>query len=219
MNGNEPPPDASDAAIVRRYRRALIPTIAVALPLTAAAWLAVYWLSPPLDGMEEPSARLAYALGWTCVAVLLAFVTGIEAVAHRRLFSRAIDPLAGAESPATKVDLRYLQHTLEQLALFAPGLFGLAYYGDDPRAIHAVTATAVMWIVGRWAFWIGYHRGSEWRGVGAPGMLQSMLVLLYAVFRFGHDLAGLIGGLAPIAVFLAIEARLFQLARRGGVIR
>src|SRR3546814_17796269 len=46
--------------------------------------------------------------------ILLAFVTGIEAVAHRRLFSRAIDPLAGAESAATKVDLRYLQHTLEQ---------------------------------------------------------------------------------------------------------
>ncbi len=169
--------------------------------------------------MERPLPRLFYALGWGCVAVLLAFVTGIEAVAHRRLFSRAIDPLAGAESPAIKVDLRYLQHTLEQLALFLPGLLGLAYYCDGSRSIHAVTATAILGIVGRWAFWIGYHRGSEWRGLGAPGMLQSMLVLLYVVFRFGHDLAGLAGGLAPIALFLAIEARLFQLARREGAKR
>lgn len=210
-------PDAvSDAAVIRRYRRALIPMIAVVLPLTLAGWLALYWLPPPLAGMENPGSRLLYALGWSCVAILLAFVTGIEAVAHRRLFSRAIDPLAGAESAATKVDLRYLQHTLEQFVVFLPGLFGLAYYCDGPRSIHAVTATAILWVIGRWAFWIGYHRGSEWRGLGAPGMLQSMLVLLYVVFRFGYDWAGLIGGLAPIALFLAIEARLFHLARRDG---
>src|SRR3546814_2191008 len=103
-------PDAvSDAAVIRRYRRALIPMIAAALPLTLAGWLALYWLPPPLAGTENPGSRLLYALGWSCVAILLAFVTGIEAVAHRRLFSRAIDPLAGADSAATKVDLRYLQ--------------------------------------------------------------------------------------------------------------
>src|SRR3546814_7791451 len=85
-------PDAvSDAAVIRRYRRALIPMIAAALPLTLAGWLALYWLPPPLAGTENPGSRLLYALGWSCVAILLAFVTGIEAVAHRRLFSRAID--------------------------------------------------------------------------------------------------------------------------------
>src|SRR3546814_3775945 len=96
-------PDAvSDAAVIRRYRRALIPMIAAALPLTLAGWLALYWLPPPLAGTENPVSRLLYALGWSCVAILLAFVTGIEAVAHRRLFSRAIDPLAGAASAATR---------------------------------------------------------------------------------------------------------------------
>src|SRR3546814_16650072 len=88
--------------------------------------------------------------------ILLAFVTGIEAVAHRRLFSRAIDPLAGAESAATKVDLRYLQHTLEQLVVFLPGLFGLAYYCNGPRSVHAVTATAILWVIGSCACWIGF---------------------------------------------------------------
>ena len=207
------PPEEPEDAIIRRYRRALIPTIAIVAPLSIAGWLALYWLPPPMAGMEAPLPRLAYALGWACVAILLALAMGIEAVAHRRLFSRAINPLAGAEDASLKTDLRYLQHTLEQTMLFLPGLLGLAWYCDSPRSIHAVTATAVMWIVSRWGFWIGYHRGPEWRGVGAPGMLQSMLVLLYVAWRFGHDLGGLVGGLAPILIFLAIEARLFQLSR------
>src|SRR3546814_15996328 len=57
-------PDAvSDAAVIRRYRRALIPMIAAALPLPLAGWLALYWLPPPLAGTENPGSRLLYALG------------------------------------------------------------------------------------------------------------------------------------------------------------
>ncbi|WP_410968141.1 hypothetical protein, partial [Salmonella sp. SAL04281] len=88
---------------------------------------------------------------------LFAFVLGIEAVAHERFQSPAIDPLAGFTTRRLTINLRYLQHTLEQLVVFLPGLFGLAYYCDSGAAMRAVTATTIVWILNRIAFWVGYH--------------------------------------------------------------
>jgi hypothetical protein len=45
------------------------------------------------------------------------------------------------------------------------------------------------------------------------GMAQSLVVLFYVCARFGFDLAGLPGAIAPIALFLAIEAYLFYATR------
>jgi hypothetical protein len=48
------------------------------------------------------------------------------------------------------------------------------------------------------------------RGLGAPGMAMSMLVLLYVAARFGYELAGVTGAVAPVALFLGIKAVLFR---------
>ncbi len=187
--------------------------IAVAFPVTAALWLGCYHLLPSLAGMDDPLARLRFALNCCCVATLLCFVTGIEAVAHERLQSSAIDPLAGFETRRLKINLRYLQHTLEQLMVFVPGLLGLAFYCSNGAAMRAVVATTATWIVGRAGFWIGYHYDSQYRAVGAPGMAQSMIVLLYVCARFGHDVAGSAGAIAPLVVFGGIEGYLFYATR------
>jgi hypothetical protein len=163
--------------------------------------------------MEDQVARLCFAINCCCVAILLCFVTGIEAVAHERLQSPAIDPLAGFETPRLKINLRYLQHTLEQLMLFVPGLLGLALYCSNGAAMRAVVATTVTWIVGRAGFWIGYHYGSQYRAIGVPGMAQSVIVLLYVCARFGFDVAGLAGAIAPFVLFGGIEAHLFYATR------
>jgi hypothetical protein len=187
--------------------------ILVAAPVTLALWLGVYHLLAPLAGMDDPLARLFLAIKCCCVAILLCFVTGIEAVAHERLRSPAIDPLAGHETRRLKINLRYLQHTLEQLMVFVPGLLGLAFYCSDGTTMRAVVATTVTWIVGRAGFWIGYHYGALYRAIGAPGMAQSMIVLLYVCARFGHDVAGPAGALAPLVLFGAVEAYLFHATR------
>src|SRR5581483_7736679 len=93
--------------------------------------------------------------------------------------SPAIDPLAGYTTKRLTINLRYLQHTLEQLLIFLPGLFGLAYYSAGGAAMRGVAATAVVWMVNRFAFWIGYHQGAMHRAAGAPGMALAMLVLIY----------------------------------------
>lgn len=77
----------------------------------------------------------------------------------------------------------------------------------------AVVATTLVWIIARAAFWLGYHCSPAWRGLGAPGMAVSMIVLLYVVCRFGHEIAGTLGAVVPIVVFFAVEAVLFWTTR------
>jgi hypothetical protein len=198
---------------VRRQRSTIVIWIMVAFPVTIVLWLGVYYLLPPLAGMDDPVARLFFAINCCCVAILLCFATGIEAVSHERLQSPGIDPLAGYETLRLKINLRYLQHTLEQLLTFVPGLIGLAFYCSDGGAMRAVVATTVVWIVARAGFWIGYHYGSLYRAIGAPGMAQSIIVLCYVCARFGYEVAGLPGAIVPLTLFGGIEAYLFYATR------
>lgn len=181
---------------------------------SAVLWYAIRFNAPLLEGMDEPVARLAFALKCAALAVLFTLVLGIEAVAHERLVSPAFDPLAGHETRRLRVNQRYLQNTLEQTVVFLVGLLGLAVYLDDGNQMRAVLATAVVWALGRWAFWGGYHLSSTWRGIGAPSMLLGQLVLGYVGLRVGFDVAGTAGAGAVLVAFLLFEALLFWMTAR-----
>jgi hypothetical protein len=183
--------------------------IAAALIPSAALWYGIRFNAPLLEGMDEPVVRLIFALKCAALAVLFTLVLGIEAVAHERLVSPAFDPLAGHETRRLRVNQRYLQNTLEQAMVFVVGLLGLAVYLGDGNQMRAVLATAVVWVLGRWAFWAGYHLSSTWRALGAPSMLLGQLVLGYVGLRVGHDVAGKAGAAAVLVAFLLFEALLF----------
>jgi hypothetical protein len=189
-----------------RGRGTIVTAVALSLPLAIGAWFALRFWLPPVGA--DP---MLFALQCAGAAILLALVPLIEAVAHERLYHASIDPLAGADSRRLEVNRRCLQNTLEQTAVFAPGLFLLAHYAGDLRA---VAATAIVWTLGRWAFWIGYQLGPMWRGLGVFSMFQSMLVLLYGVASFGFELAGWAGATALLGPFLAIEVYLFTALRK-----
>jgi MAPEG family len=184
--------------------------IAVAMPIVLLLWLAIAYLAPPLTGMDSLGGRMLFTLKCCCLAVLFCLVTGVEAVAHERLSSPAFDPLSGFETPRLRVNQRYLQNTLEQIIVFAATLFGLATYSPDGSAMRAVLATTAVWMLARFAFWIGYHQSAVMRGLGAPGMALSMIVLLYVAGRIGFEVGGAVGAAVPVAGFLAIEAFLFR---------
>lgn len=194
-------------------RRTGIAAIAVSMAAALGVWLAVRFLGPVPAGMESVGARMVLALKCCCVATLFTLVAGVEAVAHERLQSAAFDPLAGHETRRLRVNLRYLQNTLEQWVVFAAGLFGLAAYASGGDAMRAVIATTIVWALARIAFWIGYHRSAALRGLGAPGMAQSLLVLLYVVGHVGADLAGTAGAAVLVGAFLIFEAVLFGATR------
>ena len=206
----------SDSVDFRRQRTNGIAAIAVASLLALGLWLCIdYWMSP-LPGMDSLAARMLLALKCFCLAVLFCLVTGVEAVAHERLTSPAFDPLVHFETRRLLINQRYLQNTVEQIIVFAASLFGLAAYCVDGAAMRAVVARTVVWIVARAAFWLGYHSSAALRGLGAPGMALSMIVLLYVATRFGDEIAGTAGAIVPVAIFLLIEAVLFWGTRPKG---
>ena len=197
----------------RAQRRSGMAAIAVSALLGVALWFAVDRLLTPLSGMDALAERMLVALKCCAVAALFCLFGGVEAVAHERLQSAAFDPLAGHETTRVRVNKQYLQNTLEQFVLFAVGLFGLAAYSDTGGSVRAVIATTVVWIAFRFAFWIGYHRSAAMRGMGAPGMAVSLVMLIYVCARVGGDVAGTAGSVAVVAAFLALEAVLFWSTR------
>jgi hypothetical protein len=203
-------PDASDW---RRQRRSGALVIAASAVVASALWLAIRFLAPPIAHVDSPADRLLFAFKCWCFAVLFCFATGIDAVAHERLQSPAFDPLAGYETNRLRVNLRYLQNTLEQLIVFTAGLFGLAIYSHAGEGTRAVEATAVVWILFRFAFWIGYHRSAAMRSLGAAGVALSLIVLIYVVASISFELGGAIATAATLIVFSTIEAVLFWTTR------
>ena len=73
------------------------------------------------------------------------------------------------------------------------GIFGLAACSPNGAMMRVVLTTTVVWILARFAFWIGYHRSAAMRGLGALGMALSMIVLLYLAARSGVEVGGRVG--------------------------
>ena len=114
--------DSKEAGFIRE-RRAGMTAIAAAMPVALLLWLAIAYLVPPLAGMDSLDGRMLFTLKCCCLAVLFCLVTGVEAVAHERLSTPAFNPLSGFETRRLRVNERYLQNTLEQILVFAVGLF------------------------------------------------------------------------------------------------
>lgn len=197
----------------RRQRAHGIAAIAGSAVVAAGLWFGISLGIAPLAHMDNLTARLVLTAKCAILAVLFCLVTGVEAVAHERLTSPAFDPLVNYETKRLRINKQYLQNTLEQIIVFVAAIFGLALYSPDGTSMRAVIATTAVWIVARFAFWIGYHKSAAMRGLGAPGMAISMIVLLYVVARIGDEVAGVIGAVVPVTAFLAIEAVLFLTTR------
>lgn len=195
----------NDTAPVSRFPiRSAIVQVGLASLVVAFIWWACYRFIPSSD-LPAAFDRVMFALKWSGVAILLTFLTGIEAVSHERLVTEAFDPLAGKETRSILVNLRYLQNTLEQLMLFVPGLLLLAAYAEPGAVVQSVSAAALVWILARFVFWIGYRRSPQYRIAGLVGMAQSMIVLLYVTACFGYELGGVWGAAVPLALFALAE--------------
>lgn len=194
-----------DPESMEAQQHTLVLGVVLALPVAIGLWFALDRLLPAIPGMTTQTARAIFALHCAGVAVLLGLLPGIEAVAHERLVTPAIDPLAGQESPRMRINQRYVQNSIEQLWLFVPGLVLLAIQARDGFSMRAVVATTVVWIIARWVFWIGYGIGPRFRSAGLVGMVQSMIVLLYCVGRFGYLWLGWPGATLLVGPFVVME--------------
>jgi hypothetical protein len=192
--------------VMLSQRRTMLVAIAASFVVTVALWFLLLRFLPAPATTDPLSTALACA----AIAALLTLVMGVESIAHERLVTPAIDPLAGFETRRMRVNARYLSNTVEQFIVFAVGLLALSHYGPA----RLLVIVSIVWIVARWAFWIGYHFSPLLRGLGAPGMLQSMIVLLYVAWRWGNEAYGAAAGIVLIVIFVAIEAFLFWATKR-----
>jgi hypothetical protein len=99
------------------------------------------------------------------------------AVGNARFKSEAIDPTRAAEDAAMVVNGRVADNSVEQLLLFMTGSLGHAA-SISPESIRVVGAAAIVFVIARIAFWIGYRIHPLYRAFGFASTAYLNLGLL-----------------------------------------
>lgn len=110
--------------------------------------------------------RMAFA-AQTNLFILAWVLLGVRMVSKRR-FHSATDSIGSAyssPSPAIRVQVAFLQNTLEQSVITAGGYFALATLLSGP-ALALIPSAAALFAVGRLTFLVGYPNGAGARAFG-----------------------------------------------------
>ena len=123
--------------------------------------------------------RLAYAVKWIALAAL-PLALAIASVGNARFNSEAIDPTVGKESPKAIINGRVVDNTVQQYLLFGAASLAIAAsaLGDQ---LGVVSAAAIVFVVARLAFWIGYRIHPLYRAPGFSSTAYMNLFMYIAV--------------------------------------
>jgi hypothetical protein len=117
------------------------------------------------------------AVVWLALAPAVVFFVLVVSVGNARFLGEGIDPLQGKDPRFVVVTNRVLSNTTEQTFIFV--LTGLSLIALLPvEKLGALPALAVLFVVARMAFWLGYLRHSMLRAPGMALTIQINLVLL-----------------------------------------
>ena len=120
----------------------------------------------PTSAISDSAAeRLAYALHANVFALVPFFIMLIT-VGNSRFLSEAIDPTRRAESRSMQIDGRVADNTLQQNFVFAIATLALSTI-VPLHHLQVVWACAIVFVVARAVFWLGYRINPLYR---APGM-------------------------------------------------
>jgi hypothetical protein len=161
-------------------------TVAIGAASGVATMLLLTWLLYTV--LPDPDAatlaeRLAYALKWQALPGLL-LLTMIGAIGNARAMSEAIDPTAGQEDAAMKINIRVLDNSVQQFALFLAGSMALSA-SLSAEHITLIGAAAIVFVIARVAFWIGYRIHPLYRAAGFSSTAYLNAGLLWAAVWFG----------------------------------
>jgi hypothetical protein len=151
--------------------------------MSESVWILAATLpTPSVAGMLAD--RLAYALRANVFALLPLFIM-IATVGNSRFLSEAIDPTRHAESRSMEIDGRVVDNTLQQNFVFAIASLALSTLVPSQH-LQVVWACAIVFVVARACFWLGYRLDPLYR---APGMaataylnLGMIAYVLFAAF-------------------------------------
>ncbi|MEG3909105.1 MAPEG family protein [Microcoleus sp. w2-18bC1] len=139
--------------------------------------ISYFVIALPLPPFHSAESRLIFALRCPIFPVLM-LLAGIVAVGNGRFSSPAINPLANAESEAMRINLRCLSNTLEQFVLFFVGSLILSTFLDT-YSIKLMPILAIVFVLGRMAFWIGYLKEPIERAFGLGVTLYPTIAVLF----------------------------------------
>jgi hypothetical protein len=142
----------------------------------------IYQLWPAIPGLTDASSRLAYAAQASAFAVLPLLIT-VMTVGNNRFLSEAIDPTLQKEDLATQINGRVVENTLQQFVLFLVGITALSV-NLTAEMMRVVPAAAIVFVIARLVFWIGYRIHPLYRafGMAATGYLN-VGILAFALWK------------------------------------
>jgi hypothetical protein len=135
--------------------------------------------------VDEPGARLAWALQWALLPILTVMISIMRVANHRFATPEDIDGSGlTAGTPRVLVLRAILQNTLEQ-ALLACAAYLIWAAVTPPGWLRAIPIAALLFVAGRILFARGYERGAPGRAMGFGltayptfGMLVTLALLL-----------------------------------------
>ncbi|MFO6429507.1 MAPEG family protein [Erythrobacter sp. W302b] len=136
------------------------------------------FVGPAGDSMGD---RLAYALQWDLLGALvllamIGFLAGSRPIRH--------DTIDGNDrAEALAIHVRVQRNTVEQLMLMLFGHLTLATVLRVDQ-LHIIPVLALLFVVSRVAYWIGYVRAPHYRTLGfVATFYPNIAALLYSAWR------------------------------------
>lgn len=179
-----PPEEIDMSAEERAIRRDTL----AALLVTVIAFTGAYFLVPAVATLPGnlPDRLALAALCWAVPGLVL--LVAIMMVSTARRFSAADIGGQAAGPPSEKLAVKsaFLQNTLEQAVLAGAFYFALAALAGGPwMALPPVAA--VLFVVGRVLFFLGYRRGAGGRSFGMaltmlPAVVGYLLLAWLVIF-------------------------------------
>jgi hypothetical protein len=146
----------------------------VASMIAAVAGISLIW--PDASGLNDIAGRLAYALKSNVFAAFPLLI-GVITVGNNRFLSEAIDPTLHKEDAATLVNGRVVDNTLQQYLLFLVATLALST-SFTAGQMEVIAAATVVFVVARFAFWIGYRIHPLYRAFGMAATMYLNFGLL-----------------------------------------
>jgi hypothetical protein len=155
--------------------------------LVSVAGMCVGPILLPMNALpaEEAGARLAWALPWALLPILMLMISIMRVANHRFASPEDIDGSGLTVGSAHVLVLRaILQNTLEQ-AVLAAAAYSIWSVSMPLKWLGVIPAAALLFVLGRILFMAGYERGAGERATGfgltaypSFGMLATLAAVL-----------------------------------------
>lgn len=179
MRADLPETTGNPAGDKAARQRLIKSSIWFTVPGTYVLLGAAYAILPPLEGLEEASARLVLAVRWLLVA-MVPYAAVCMVILSVRFFEGAHNPLLGGESERLKIHCRVMQNTLEQLVWFAVCVLPLATY-LTPTQARLVPIVCTFFAAARFIYWWGYLRSGTLGRAPGVQLTFSLNIFLLAL--------------------------------------